>query len=223
MANEFIFLLHVVLTISFSLGMLVLGRGALFAAIALQAVFANLFVIKQISLFGFSVTAADAYIVGCMMCSNFLQEFYGKKSADMATWVFAVGFIWYVAAGWVHLAYNPLPADWAQPHFFAILKHAPRIVFASLIALFTAMRINSLVFYVVPSFLGLKVLWLRNLVSIGLSQFADTAIFAFLGLYGLVESVWQIIFVATTIKILVVSLASPFSEIARFLVKKRDV
>ena len=50
-----------------------------------QALIANLFVLKQIHLFGMEVTASDGYAIGSLLGLNVLQEFYGKKEAKQAT------------------------------------------------------------------------------------------------------------------------------------------
>ena len=62
--NELIFLFHILLVLSFVLGALRLGKNALLSLLALQAILANLFVVKQISLFGFAVTCSDVFAIG---------------------------------------------------------------------------------------------------------------------------------------------------------------
>ncbi|MCK4499305.1 hypothetical protein KAU11_02320, partial [Candidatus Babeliales bacterium] len=54
-----------------------------------------------------------------------------------------------------------------------------------------------------------------NFISVVIAQGFDTTVFAFLGLYGLVESVWQIILVATAVKLITIALASPIMVLAR--------
>ena len=82
--NECIFLLHVALVIGFALGALRLGKEALTAWVALQAVLANLFVIKQMTFLGFTVTCSDVFAIGSIAGLNLVQEFFGKESARKA-------------------------------------------------------------------------------------------------------------------------------------------
>src|SRR5690554_7549504 len=58
-----------------------LGERALHAWLCVIAVAMNLFVSKQISLFGLEVTATDALAVSYLLGFNLLQEFYGKQVA----------------------------------------------------------------------------------------------------------------------------------------------
>ncbi len=81
MQNEILFLLQN-LSICFSLIIaFFIGKKTIIATISLFFVIANLFVVKQITLFGLEVTAADSYIVGAVLGFNLLQENWGKKSA----------------------------------------------------------------------------------------------------------------------------------------------
>ncbi len=87
--NESLFLLHLVLVAGFSLVSLRMGAFALTTLIALFATFANLFVVKQMTLFGMQVTCSDVFAVGSLLAINLLQEFYGKKAAIHASLVFS--------------------------------------------------------------------------------------------------------------------------------------
>ena len=84
MLNELIFLLHIISVTILGLIALRLGKSALISIIALQCVVANLFVTKQIALFGFNVTGTDVFIIGAELSLNLLQEFYGTDSAKKA-------------------------------------------------------------------------------------------------------------------------------------------
>ena len=79
--NELIFFAHVLISVALMLGALRFGRVVLVAAICLQEVLANLFVLKQVTLFGLEVTCSDAYAIGSIIGLNLLQEFYGKERA----------------------------------------------------------------------------------------------------------------------------------------------
>ena len=67
--------------------MLAIGNQALCSFLCVQAILANLFVIKQITLLGFTATASDMYIVGSVLTLNLLQEYYGKDEARRAIWI----------------------------------------------------------------------------------------------------------------------------------------
>ena len=75
--NEFVFFLHIFVVATFALGACRLGKEMLVAWIGLQAVLANLFVLKQMKLFWLDVTCSDVYAVGAFLSLNLLQEYYG--------------------------------------------------------------------------------------------------------------------------------------------------
>ena len=85
--NEALFFIQIFFTLLFVYGALKLGPSALVAWVTVQALIANLFVLKQIHLFGMEVTASDGYAIGSLLGLNVLQEFYGKKEAKQATWI----------------------------------------------------------------------------------------------------------------------------------------
>ena len=55
-----------------------ISKETLVAMISIYCILANLFVLKQISLFGYHPTASDAFSVGAILGLNLLQEYYGK-------------------------------------------------------------------------------------------------------------------------------------------------
>lgn len=81
LSNELIFLLHACSAGITTLIALLISREALVGLVTAYGIFANLFVVKQIILFGFHTTASEAFAVGMSLCFNTLNEFYGKKIA----------------------------------------------------------------------------------------------------------------------------------------------
>jgi uncharacterized integral membrane protein (TIGR00697 family) len=67
--------------------------------------------------------------------------------------------------------------------------------------------------------LGKKYFILRNYGSLIVSQAVDTVLFSFLGLYGIVSDISDIIFASYIIKILAILLATPFVAFARKFIK----
>ena len=73
MANETFFFFHLVISLSFLLFSLRMGRECLIAFLSLSAVLANLFVLKQISFFSWTITCSDVYAVQAILAHNMLQ------------------------------------------------------------------------------------------------------------------------------------------------------
>lgn len=87
MFNFLLFLLSCALVAGFSWYFCIQGKGALTTWIALVSLMANLFVLKQIDLFGFNATASDVFAVGSLLGLNLLQEKFGREAAQRAIWV----------------------------------------------------------------------------------------------------------------------------------------
>ena len=130
--NELLFFTQILLIVSFALAALKLGQSALIAWIAIQALIANLFVLKQITLFGFNVTASDAFAIGSLLGMNFLQEYWGKDEARKATWVCFFFMVFFTLTSQIHLLYLPSSFDATQLSFKVILSQSPRLLMASM-------------------------------------------------------------------------------------------
>ena len=72
--NESIFLFHVITILVFTLIAFRLGKTALGSWICIQALCANLLVLKQVVLFGLHVTCSDVFAIGGILRLNLLQE-----------------------------------------------------------------------------------------------------------------------------------------------------
>jgi len=217
MTNECIFALHVSIISLSTLLFSKLGKSALIAYISLLFVIANIFVIKQIQLFGWSVTSADAFIVGISFGINLLQEFWGKETARKAIWVSFACSLFYMVVVQCILGYVPAPFDDAHPHFAHIMTYTIRITLASftsyLITQFTDMYVYG---YIKQATHG-KYFVLRNYFALGTSQLLDTILFSFLGLWGIVDNISHIIIMSYAIKIIAIFMTTPFLIVAKQL------
>lgn len=215
--NELMFLLHVGVVCGGLFGAARFGVNALTGLISCYAVLMNLFVVKQISLFGLEVTAADAYTVGISFGLNMLYEMAGRHAARHAVWVSMFVSIIAVVLGLVHLMYVPSIVDVSNDHFVAILHVTPRIVAASLFAYYVTTNVD-IAWY---GFLMTKVdhPLVRNVVSVGVTQIIDTVLFGFLGLYGIVSALGSVMVFSYLIKLMALVSSSLWMVlIRRFLV-----
>ncbi len=213
--NEIFFLLHIVLVIGFVLGALRLGKTGLIALIALQGVFANLFVIKQISLLGFSVTCSDVFAIGGILSLNLLQEYFGKEAAKEAVKISLISLLFFALMSQMHLLYFPTAFDTAQTAFQEIFSQSMRIVLASLGTFYVVQRFDVWLFSLLRGNFPFRVA-----TSLITSQALDTVFFSFFGLYGIVASLFDIILVSFLIKCLIIGCSSPFVVFAKRIVKR---
>lgn len=202
--NEIVFIAQTLLIIGFALGALRLGRSALIAWVAIQALIANLFVLKQITLFGFDVTASDAFAIGSLLGLNFLQEYFTKDDAQKATWVCFFCMIFFTLVAQLHLLYQPSVHDLTQPAFTAILSQSPRLLLASLSVFFIVQQIDIRFFAFLKEKLPAVGFAVRTGIALTFSQLLDTCLFSFVGLYGIVASVFDVILMSFAIKLLVI-------------------
>lgn len=208
--NAIILCIHVATVCSLTLFALYFGKEILIAWLALLAVAMNLFVLKQVTLFGLSVTPSDSLAVGYLLGLNLIQEFFGKQDARRCVWISIFTSLSFVLLSQIHLFYLPNQFDLSQSHFTFLLRPMGRIMFASLFSFILVQFIDLSFFGFLKRKSHGKFLTLRSGVALILSQTLDTLIFTFFGLYGLVASVWHIILLSLIVKGVVIILSSPF-------------
>ena len=213
--NELIFLAHVIIISIFTIAALKISKEALIATIAIYCVLANLFVLKQINLFGFTPTASDAFSVGAILGINLLQEYFGEKESKNAIWICFFVTIIYTIASQIHIIYTPSIYDTSSQNFDAILKFMPRIAIASILVTLL-IQIMDRIFY---KFLKTKFhdqhFILRNFISLFIVQLLDTILFTFLGLWGIVGNLWDVIIVSFAVKVITILISVPIISIFR--------
>ena len=220
MLNELIFFGHILVVSVFAAIALKLKKEALIALISVQAILANVFVTKQILFYGFCVTCTDIFTVGISLCLNFLQEYYDKKTAQKTIWISFFCLIFYLIMSQIHLLYLPAEIDIYNKHFIKLFAPMPRIIIASMLAYLISQYIDTNVY----GFLKIRInnFVLRNYGSIFVSQLVDTALFSFLGLYGIVDNIWHIIFISFLIKLISIIIIVPLSRVILSFMRQKN-
>lgn len=218
--NELIFFILTVLIGLATLGALALGRSALVAFVCIQCILANLFVIKQTTLLGFNATTADAFTIGATLGLNLLQEYFGKAIARTTIFINFFFLVFYAIISQVHLWYTPSAFDTTHQHFSYLLAFMPRIVIASFTVYLIAQWIDFKLYGWLKSVWTSRFLVLRNYASISVSQFIDTVLFSFLGLYGIIDNVCEVIIVSYSIKLGAIAIATPFVAASKKMMNK---
>jgi uncharacterized integral membrane protein (TIGR00697 family) len=218
MPNEIIFLVHTLIIVGAMLASLGLGQSALVAFISLQCVLANLFVLKQITIFGFSATCADAFTIGATLGLNLLQEYFGREIAKKTIYINFFALIFFAIIPQIHLWYMPSTFDISQGAFSLLLTPMPRIIVASFIAFFISQNVDYLLYGFLRRIWTHKWLVARNYASVSVSQLVDTILFSLLGLYGLVSNIGHIILVSYLIKLIAIAVGTPLVAFSRHFV-----
>lgn len=217
--NEFIFLAYIAMTASSLLVALYIGKEALIALVTVQLVLANFFVVKQIALFGLNVTASDALAVGATLGLNLIQEYYGKSQVMRAIGISFFCLVFSTLASLLHIVYVPSVSDKTHSCFSLLLSPMPRIIIASLITYLFVQYLDSLLYGMFQEKFKNRFFILRNYASVGVTHFIDTVLFSFLGLYGIIDHIGDVILLSYSIKLVTLIIAVPFLTFSRWLIK----
>ncbi|CAM0117167.1 queuosine precursor transporter [Rhabdochlamydiaceae symbiont of Dictyostelium giganteum] len=182
-----------------------LGREALLTLAIFLALFANLFVLKQMTLFGLCVTCSDAYVIGHLLCLNLLQQQYGLNAAKQVTVLSFGAMLLFSLCSQMHLSFMPSESDYAHAHYQAILGITPRLLLASLVTFYTVQQLDLFLFRFLMKVWPHASWGARSSTSLIISQACDTLLFTLLGLYGVVESWTSIFWMSFGIKCCIIS------------------
>lgn len=219
--NEILFITHAFVVIGFVMAALRYGNSySLISLVAVQAILANLFVVKQMPLFGMTVTCSDVYSIGCILSLNLLQEYYGKDLAKKAVQISFLGLIFFTLMSQIHLWYVPAASDLTQSSFETIFAATPRIILASIAVFYLVMKIDLIFFSWLKKRLSGNYFPQRIGLSLFVSQLIDTILFSFAGLYGIVESVFDIIVISYLVKCIMIVCSASFIAFSKRWVKE---
>lgn len=213
--NEVIFFIHLTVIVGTLLYATRLGKEALIAFITLQSLLSNLFLAKQITLFGFETIGTDVFAISGLLGMNLLQEFYGNQITRKTILINSFLLCTYLAMSFFQLWYIPSAFDQHHKAYAIILKGMPRIIIASFLVYVIVQFFDAYFYQACKRLFNSKFLVLRNIISLTCSQTIDTILFSFLGLYGTVESIRDIIIIALIIKCIVICIMTPFTTLAR--------
>lgn len=214
MHNFYLLVSHVAVLLFLILLTLRLGERALHAWLCVIAVSMNLFVSKQITLFGLDVTATDALAVSYLLGFNLMQEFYGKATARshlLISFLVSSGF---VLLSFFQIWYEPNDFDVMHSSFNMILRPLPRIISSSIFTFVVVQAFDIFFFGWLREKFNGKMLVARLSICLVATQIIDTCLFSFLALYGQVGSIYDIIEVSLCFKYMVIALSLPFAFLA---------
>lgn len=217
--NELIFFCHVLFVIGSIFVSLKFGKIALHMIAASMAVFANLFVIKEMSLFGLTVTCSDVYSVGVIFSLNLLQEFFGKEEAKRAIYYCFAAMFFFGIVSFFHLSYVPWNPS-VHSAYEVVLSKTTRLILASYVSFYLAQRFDIAFFGFLKKKFSHRSLSARTTLSLIVVQAIDTVIFSYLGLYSTVSNLSDVMIMSYMSKILIIFCSSPLTLIWRKYVHK---
>lgn len=202
--NELIFFSHLIIVVFFTIAALKLGREALIAGICLQAVLANLFILKQVYLFGLHVTTCEVYTIGALLGLNLLQEYYPNCDVKRALLCYFGTLGFFLVMTQFHLYYAPARVSATDLAYEEVLHSTLRIFLASSTASVVTTLLDIHLFAKLKERYTKTPLALRVASSALCVQLLDTALFTGLGLWGLVQHPLQLFFFSYLIKVITI-------------------
>lgn len=188
------------------------GQVALGSWVALQGILANIFALKEISLFGFCASAGDPLAVGALFSLSLFNARFGRKESLRLCLISLGLLLLFAAASRLHLLYTPHPSDLYHQAYAALLTPAPRLLLASIAAFAAGQAIDLLFMGLLGRALPLPA---RIIGATLLGTALDTAVFSLVGLRGILPHLAELSIVAYLGKLLGVALSIPFSLLAR--------
>lgn len=210
MPNEGIFFLQVFLSLLAVLLACRMGYAFLVGLIGAQVVLMNLFVLKQMELFGLAVTGGNVLYASIFLTTDMISEHFGKREAHRAVWLGFGVSAFFVIMSQLILLYRPGAEDFAQGAMTTLFSLTPRIVFASMLAYLVSQHLDVRLFEKIGHLTRGRWLWLRNNLSTGTSQLVDTVIFTLVAFWGILPHLVDIMLFTYIVKIIVALLDTPF-------------
>ncbi|HIA86710.1 MAG TPA: VUT family protein [Candidatus Marinimicrobia bacterium] len=236
MSNELLFIIQTIIGLAFTLVAFSMGRNWLYGYIAVCIVLANIFVTKQITLFGIPATGGNVLYGSIFLATDLLSEHFGKREARQAILLGFGAALFYLIMSQFILKFSPSPDDWGAAEGMAtIFDFAPAIVIASLMAYLISQFHDIWAFHWIREKTGGRYLWLRNNGSTWVSQLIDSVVFSILAFLVLpilfpnaealpFDIVVGIIISTYFLKILVAAIDTPFIYLSHNLpiIKLKD-
>ncbi len=212
MSNEVLFFIMTIIGLFFTLFSFRMGINWLYGYVAIAIILANVFVTKQITLFGLAATGGNVMYGTIFLATDLLSEHYGKAHARKAVFIGFFAAIVYLVMSQLMVVFNPAGYDTVQRGMQLIFSFAPRIILASLTAYMISQLHDVWMFHFIKEKTQGRKLWLRNNGSTWLSQLIDSLTFSLVAFAGTFEwsVVLQIIVSTYVLKVFIAALDTPF-------------
>jgi len=230
--NEAIFFLQVFIVLGCVILAARLGQIWLVALMSAMLVLMNIFVLKQMNLFGMALTGGNVLYAAVFLTTDVLTEHWGERAAYRAVRIGFCVSVFFVATSSLILWYAPNAYD-AEAAFGGhealarILKPQWRIVGASMASYLVVQHLDVWLYEWWRARTRGRFLWLRNNGSTWVSQGVDSVLFTVLAFAGSgilpMETMVNMIVFTYILKIIVATLDTPFIYLSKTpLLRPRD-
>ena len=208
--NELIFVFHTFAILSSIYLFSKFEKAGLTLVFVLQLLFANLFILKQTTLFGLVVTTTDCYTIGSFITLNVLREYHGKESANNAILLGLISILFLPFMSFFLLTYSAPIDNAAMSNLYtALLTPSARIFFVSVLCMTIFGRLDTYLFSKLRKSLTFSTSMLISLLS---TQLLDTLFFTYGALSGVLQNLPSIFFFSYLIKVITIAIMTPATK-----------
>ena len=225
--NEAIFFLQTFVALGAVLLAARMGQIWLIGLLTAMLVLMNVFVLKQMNLFGMPLTGGNVLYAAVFLTTDLLAEHWGKRPAYRAVRIGFCVSLFFLAMSSLIVLYEPNAADaetGGGAALAVLMTPQWRIVSASMFSYLIVQHLDVFLFEWWRRRTRGKALWLRNNGSTWVSQGVDTVLFTVLAFAGMGFPIWNMIVFAYVLKILIAALDTPFIYLSKTqLLRPRDL
>jgi len=208
--NELVFLFHILAVLGTVYLFSFLEKAGLYVIFALQIVFANLFILKQTTLFGLIVTTTDCFTIGSFITLNLIRERYGKEASDKAILSGLCAMLFLPLMSYFLLTYNSISENISMHTLYeTLLLPSRRIFLVSLICMIAFQKLDTIIFSRLRKSLSLQS---AMFISLCITQFFDTYCFTYGALSGVMENLSSILIFSYLIKVVAICIMTPATK-----------
>lgn len=209
--NESLFFCHILILLSTVYLFSKLGKSGLTSIFVLQVIFANLFILKQTTLFGLVVTTTDCYTIGSFITLNMIREIYGKEESDKTILIGLCSILFLPFMSLFLLSYQSIPGNLEMNTLYQhLLTPSFRIFFTSIVCMLTFQKLDTYMFSKLRKTMSLQI---SMFISLSATQFLDTLFFTYGALSGVLENLVHIVIFSYLIKLITISVMTPMTKI----------
>ncbi len=185
---------------------------------------ANIIIVKQISIAGVILPAGIIIFPLNYIFGDILTEVYGYHQARRIIWLGFLCNLIFVVFAWIGQILPPAPQWDSQGAYESILGSTPRLLAASFLAYLAGEFSNSFILSRMKILTRGRWLWTRTIGSTIVGEGLDTVIFITGAYYGFPFFTPMIILYHWTAKVLIETVATPFTyAVVNYLKRKEAV
>tara|TARA_Y200000002_G_C22491261_1_gene583090 strand:+ start:91 stop:771 length:681 start_codon:yes stop_codon:yes gene_type:complete len=170
---------------------------------SLMVIMANMFIVKQIDLFGLHVTASDAYFIAAACTLNMVQEMYGKQVARNYVHISFGVLILFALLTQLQFFYTPNVYDQAGTAFETVFNTTLRISLVSLVSYWLTQQLDVVIYRFARNLTYTQSL--ACFFSVAFTQLLDTVFFSVFALSSIVASVIHVIVFSYLVKLVILT------------------